>query len=218
MHPSRISRARPGRAVAVNLRSLSLGTSLVFALVLAGCASSPQQAAQAETDPQETARLLARFDSEPDPIGALLRHKEIRQPGLRVEPAAAPQGMAQIAQNYLGVKYRWGGNSPDEGFDCSGLVGFVVEKSLGLRLPRSAAEIAQLGSKVDRDALQPGDLVFFNTLGRRYSHVGIYVGKNSFVHAPSSGGVVRVENMEMRYWAKRYNGARRFEPGVVAAR
>lgn len=201
------------------LRLCVAGSCLALGVLLAGCASQSPGSDHA-------ARALpgGALDDRDDPIAALLRSQDLKE---RKERARArPSGqdapgrtgnLAEIAQDYLGVKYRWGGSSPDTGFDCSGLVSFVVEQSLGLRLPRNAAEIAQLGAKVDRNELQPGDLVFFNTLGRRYSHVGIYVGDNRFVHAPSSGGVVRVESMEMRYWTKRYNGARRLQPGMVAA-
>jgi cell wall-associated NlpC family hydrolase len=109
----------------------------------------------------------------------------------------------------VGVRYKFGGNHPDTGFDCSGLVGFAFREALGKNLPRSANEIWQHGASAERDSLQPGDLVFFNTLRRPYSHVGIYLGDGRFVHAPSSGGVVRIESMEGRYWVSRYNGAKR---------
>jgi cell wall-associated NlpC family hydrolase len=117
------------------------------------------------------------------------------------------------ALSQLGVRYRYGGNDPETGFDCSGLVNYAFREALGKSLPRSAADIwrttAATGEEVTRDALIPGDLVFFNTLRRPYSHVGIYLGEGRFVHAPSSGGVVRIESMEGRYWVGRYNGARR---------
>jgi hypothetical protein len=112
---------------------------------------------------------------------------------------------------FLGVKYRYGGDSPKEGFDCSGLVAYAAEKSLGLKLPRSARDQAQTGTSVDRDELRRGDLVFFNTLGRRYSHVGIYLGDHKFVHAPRTGAAIRVDDMDMAYWRARYNGARRLD-------
>ncbi|PAX96174.1 hypothetical protein CKW48_19245, partial [Bordetella pertussis] len=98
-----------------------------------------------------------------------------------------------------------------------GLVAHTAERSLGLKLPRISADIARWGTNIDRKELRPGDLVFFNTLGRRYSHVGIYMGENRFIHSPSSGGVVRVENMTVAYWAKRYNGARRIDDSRLAS-
>lgn len=112
----------------------------------------------------------------------------------------------------LGVPYRFGGESPDAGFDCSGLVRHVFRDALGFSLPRRAQEISAHGELVPRGDLLPGDLVFFNTLRSAYSHVGIYVGENRFVHAPTSGGVVRVESIDVDYWSRRFDGARRLAP------
>ena len=114
------------------------------------------------------------------------------------------------AMNFLGVPYRRGGQS-EEGFDCSGFTRHVFEKSLGLVLPRRADQQAKDGAlaEVKRDELKPGDLVFFNTMRRAFSHVGIYVGEGKFIHAPRTGGQVRIEDMRAAYWTKRYNGARR---------
>lgn len=114
--------------------------------------------------------------------------------------------------NFLGVPYRFGGTSPLTGFDCSGFVGKVFSDALGFGMPRTAAEMSQMGEQVKINELKPGDLVFFNTMRRAFSHVGIYLGNNQFVHAPSSGGVVRVEDMRINYWAARYDGARRVLP------
>lgn len=114
--------------------------------------------------------------------------------------------------NFLGVPYRFGGTSPMTGFDCSGFVGKVFADALGFGMPRTAAEMSEMGEQVTRAELKPGDLVFFNTMRRAFSHVGIYLGNNQFVHAPSSGGVVRVEDMRINYWAARYDGARRVLP------
>ncbi|PAS96649.1 MAG: glycoside hydrolase [Candidatus Dactylopiibacterium carminicum] len=119
---------------------------------------------------------------------------------------------------YLGIKYLFGGDSPERGgFDCSGLVRKVFGDALGLNLPRTAAEMAKMGDKVGAKDLQPGDLVFFNTMRRAFSHVGIYVGDNKFLHAPSQGSVVRVEEMNGSYWVKRFNGARRLVSEAQAA-
>ena len=117
------------------------------------------------------------------------------------------------AMNFLGVPYRRGGNSPEHGFDCSGFTRHIFENSLGLVLPRRADQQAHDAGllKVTRDELKPGDLVFFNTMRRAFSHVGIYVGDGKFIHSPRSGGQVRVEDMREAYWAKRFNGARRAE-------
>ncbi len=117
------------------------------------------------------------------------------------------------AMNFLGVPYRRGGNTADQGFDCSGFTRYVFENSIGLVLPRRADEQAKSSGlqSVKRDDLKPGDLVFFNTMRRAFSHVGIYVGEGKFIHAPRSGGEVRVEDMRQAYWSKRFNGARRAE-------
>ncbi len=109
----------------------------------------------------------------------------------------------------LGIPYRWGGTSPESGFDCSGLVRFVFRETLGVNLPARSDEIGKFGEKLLSGNLQPGDLVFFNTMRKSMSHVGIYLGDGRFLHAPASGGVVRVEKMDMPYWVKRYEGARR---------
>lgn len=123
--------------------------------------------------------------------------------------ASSAQELALRALSLVGVNYRRGGESPDTGFDCSGLVRHVFREGLGLMLPRTSLDISRMGETVQRDALQPGDLVFFNTLRRGFSHVGIYLGENRFVHAPASGGEVRVEDMRQSYWTRRFNGARR---------
>lgn len=127
-------------------------------------------------------------------------------------PASGTNLAAEVvirSLSMLGVDYKWGGNSPETGLDCSGLVRFVYEGTIGKVLPRRSAEMSREGESVDRHELQPGDLVFFNTLRRAFSHVGIYIGNNQFVHAPSKGKQVRVSSLENSYWAKRFNGARR---------
>lgn len=110
-----------------------------------------------------------------------------------------------------GTPYKFGGTSPTSGFDCSGFVSYVFRQATNLTLPHGARAISQLGKSIPVDQLQPGDLVFYNTLKSTFSHVGIYIGDNRFVHAPSSGGGVHVVNMTDAYWAKRFNGARRIE-------
>lgn len=113
------------------------------------------------------------------------------------------------ALSLLGIRYRRGGSTPETGFDCSGFVSHVFHEGLGLNLPHSAKEMSRTGEIIAKDELQPGDLVFFNTMRRAFSHVGIYLGDNLFVHAPRRGGRVRIEDMTGRYWIKRFNGARR---------
>ncbi|MBK6854175.1 MAG: C40 family peptidase [Burkholderiales bacterium] len=115
------------------------------------------------------------------------------------------------AMNFLGVPYRRGGNTAETGFDCSGFTRHVFENSIGLLLPRRSAEQANSSSliKVQKEDLKPGDLVFFNTMRRAFSHVGIYIGDGKFVHAPRTGSQIKVEDMRASYWTKRFNGARR---------
>jgi cell wall-associated NlpC family hydrolase len=113
------------------------------------------------------------------------------------------------AMGFLGVPYRRGGNSAETGFDCSGFVKAMYEQTVGLVLPRRAKEQAAATEKIDKSQLQPGDLVFFNTLRHAFSHVGIYIGDNKFIHSPKPGASVRVEDMNIPYWKARFDGARR---------
>ena len=115
------------------------------------------------------------------------------------------------AMGLLGVPYKRGGTSEEKGFDCSGFVRYMFEKSVGLVLPRRAEEQAKVTEEISRSELKPGDLVFFNTLKRTFSHVGIYVGDGKFIHAPRPGKAVRVDDMREAYWQKRFNGARRVQ-------
>ena len=113
------------------------------------------------------------------------------------------------AMSMIGIRYKYGGNAPESGLDCSGLVRYVFRQVSNTELPRTSEEISRVGEKVDTADLQPGDLVFYNTLRRGFSHVGIYLGDNKFIHAPRAGAEVRIESMDISYWKKRFNGARR---------
>ena len=138
-------------------------------------------------------------------------------PSLLRQARERAAGMVMTALNFVGVRYRRGGDSEASGFDCSGFTRHVFGR-LGIVLPRRVDEQASAPSlaAVAREDLQPGDLVFFNTLRRTFSHVGIYIGDNRFVHAPRPGGEVRTENLSFAYWAKRYTGARRAEQNATA--
>jgi cell wall-associated NlpC family hydrolase len=148
-------------------------------------------------------------------------------PPVAVTTAKAPSGIsastdfaAEVvfrALSLLGVNYRFGGNSPTSGLDCSGLVRLVYSEVTGLILPRRSDEMSRVGGSIDKSELQPGDLVFFNTLRMPFSHVGIFIGNGQFVHSPSSGSTVRVENMNLSYWQSRFNGARRLIAGEPLA-
>ncbi len=116
------------------------------------------------------------------------------------------------AMAFLGVPYKYGGNTVETGFDCSGFVRAVYEQSIGKILPRRSDEQAAATQEIDRSELKPGDLVFFNTMRRAFSHVGIYVGEGKFIHSPRAGSHVRMEDMRMSYWSTRFNGARRVVP------
>lgn len=124
---------------------------------------------------------------------------------------ASAQDAIDQAMDLIGIRYRRGGSSPEAGFDCSGFVSHVFREGLGMILPRSSREMSKSGQEVTRDELRPGDLVFFNTMRKAFSHVGIYVGDNQFVHAPRSGGHVRIDDLRQGYWTKRFNGARRVD-------
>jgi cell wall-associated NlpC family hydrolase len=146
----------------------------------------------------------------------------LAEQGVSIDPVLLAQAsnhpFSRQALDQLGIKYRYGGASPKAGFDCSGLVYFSAIESSGIKLPRRSVDQARLGRSVKKEELVLGDLVFFNTRGSKYSHVGIYLGDNLFVHAPSRNGVVTVVNMTQSYWAKRYNGARRMSPLEIASR
>jgi len=125
---------------------------------------------------------------------------------------ATAQDAVDQAMDLLGIRYRRGGSSPETGFDCSGFVSHVFREGLGLILPRSSKEMSKSGQEIGREELRPGDLVFFNTMRRTFSHVGIYLGDNQFVHAPRTGARVRIEDLRDGYWMKRFNGGRRINP------
>lgn len=167
----------------------------LLACVLAGCMALAQAAPDKSAD-ADGGDPIARFASPgEEAVGDLLLQ----------------------AMSLLGVAYRFGGNSPESGLDCSGFIQYVFKKSLHVNLPRTAAEMAQVGREIGQDELKPGDLVFFNTRGFRYSHVGIYLGNSKFIHSPRTGKNIQVANMSQSYWVSRYNGARRVTRGAQLA-
>ena len=168
---------------------------LAFCLIALGMANA--QAAPANDD-------LETFLSKHNVVS------QIQQAGDSMLASASE--LVGNAMGFLGVRYRYGGTTPETGFDCSGFVRATFEKTLGRILPRRAAEQAAATQTIAKEELKPGDLVFFNTLRRQFSHVGIYVGDDLFLHAPSSGGAVQIASMKARYWAQRFNGARRIAP------
>ena len=134
------------------------------------------------------------------------------------------QDVAIYALGLIGVDYRYGGETPESGVDCSGLVRYVFQQVTGVTLPRTSKELSRLGNKVASADLAPGDLVFFNTRRLPFSHVGIYLGDNRFIHAPSTGSEVEISRLSETYWQQHFNGARRLVgvmpslvPSAVAA-
>ena len=178
--------------------------SLIGVLAAAGAHAAPPSSAEED---------VGRFMADKRLVDRLEEARQLM--GERVTERASTMAhraseLVVTAMGFLGVPYRRGGSSLDGGgFDCSGFVKAIYEQTVGLVLPRRANEQAAATQKIDKRDLQPGDLVFFNTLRRTFSHVGIYVGDNKFIHSPKPGAQVRVEDMSVSYWAKRFDGARR---------
>ena len=127
------------------------------------------------------------------------------------DTSVGTEDISIAAVGLVGVPYRYGGNTPNGGFDCSGLIMYVYKKSVDIKLPRTVEAMGRKGRSVEGQPPAPGDIVFFNTTGAKYSHAGIYVGQGRFVHAPSAGGTVRLEYITKPYWAARFTEARRFQ-------
>lgn len=166
---------------------------------------------------QVTPAAVATLADLPAPTAALGKSPAPSSPLVqRLREGASELVMASM--NFLGVPYRRGGDSAEGGFDCSGFTRHVFEHTLGLVLPRRAAEQARDDklATISRDQLKPGDLVFFNTMRRAFSHVGIYIGDGRFIHAPRSGSTVRVDDLQQAYWSRRFDGARRADVSVAA--
>jgi cell wall-associated NlpC family hydrolase len=176
-----------------------------LALAASVCQAQPQATAHDPVMQLLQDRGLVQAD------GTVLAAPPPAEPGLFGQVRETTTDLVMAAMNFIGVRYRRGGTSAESGFDCSGFTRYVFEHSIGLVLPRRADEQARAPGlfTIAKDELKPGDLVFFNTLRRTFSHVGIYVGDGKFIHSPRAGGEVRVEDMRVAYWAKRFNGARR---------
>ena len=169
-----------------------------------------------------SAAFAAPQASAPDEIDRLLAEKGLLTQlsdhlgQVRQSVGEKASELVVNAMGFLGVPYRRGGNSVETGFDCSGFVRAMYQQTVGLILPRSADQQAAATQTIDKNDLQPGDLVFFNTMRRAFSHVGIYIGDNKFIHSPKPGAEVRVDDMRLGYWKTRFNGARRVESTVAA--
>jgi cell wall-associated NlpC family hydrolase len=162
--------------------------------------------------------LLPRPGLAGEPATVSGHASTVERPVARVLQSA--QDLAIYALGLIGVDYRYGGSNPEHGLDCSGLVRYVFQEVVGVSLPRTAREMARLGGRVAPGDLQAGDLVFFNTRSSPFSHVGIYLGDDRFIHAPHRGGEVEIVTMSQRYWQQRYDGARRlvaFVPELISS-
>jgi len=203
----RILPAAPSHALA------GLAAALVLGLAAVPASASPDDG----TDPVLQLLTEKGLLAQPSPVTAPATTANdiasLPSAGLLQRMHERASGLTSAAMDLIGVRYRRGGTSTDTGFDCSGFTRHVFETSLGLVLPRRADEQATAAGlvAVKREDLRPGDLVFFNTLKRTFSHVGIYIGDNRFVHSPRPGKGVRTEDMSFAYWARRFTGARRIE-------
>lgn len=173
-----------------------LAFSLLTVLLLAACAGAPQKTSSRASGSSVVVTNGA-YHAPPPGFPNFVDHSIGREE------------ISIQAMSLVGVPYRWGGNTPDSGFDCSGLVRYVVSRAASVNLPRTTADMSGRGESIEPDEIAPGDLIFFNTTGRAHSHVGIYVGKLRFVNAPSTGGTVRLDYLTNPYWAKRFDGIRR---------
>lgn len=184
-----------GAEMPVNSAKTALLTALLF--LLTACASAPDRPERPAGDYSPEVTGLGEDDS-----------------GLPESLKSTANDVLFQALALVGTPYRYGGGSPETGFDCSGLINYVFLNGAGLKLPRTTGELIDIDApRVDRERLYPGDLVYFNTLGGRVSHIGVYVGERRFVHAPSSGGTVRMDNLDTPYWRKHYVDAKRVLAG-----
>lgn len=192
-------------------RSAQQGQAWVWATSRLACAvfalTCAMQAAAQNTSQVNNQDDMSAFLQDKGLIGKL--GDQATAAGKAVSDTASE--LVVSAMGFLGVPYKRGGNSFDQGLDCSGFVRLIYEQTVGLVLPRRSAEQAAATQPIDKSELKPGDLVFFNTLKSAFSHVGIYVGDNKFIHSPRSGGVIRVEDMRVSYWQTRFDGARRVD-------
>ncbi|HEY4294942.1 MAG TPA: NlpC/P60 family protein [Paraburkholderia sp.] len=172
-----------------------LAFSLLTLLLLAACAGAPQKTSRGSGS--SVVVTNGAYHAPPPGFPHFVDHSIGREE------------ISIQAMSLVGIPYRWGGNTPESGFDCSGLVRYVVSRAASVNLPRTTADMSGRGESIEPDEIAPGDLIFFNTTGRAHSHVGIYVGKLRFVNAPSTGGTVRLDYLTNPYWAKHFDGIRR---------
>ena len=208
--------------------------ALLLSCLLAGTVAhaAPDAGPATNAANATNATNAANPTSSADPIMDLLGERGLLRPlgasalvnsplmsSMRKTVRDTASDLVMQAMNFLGVPYKRGGNTEETGFDCSGFTRLVFENSIGLVLPRRADEQATTAGllNINRQELKPGDLVFFNTMKRTFSHVGIYVGDDKFIHSPRTGGEVRIEDMRESYWSRRFTGARRADLAAATA-
>ncbi len=200
-----------------NLRARAIKSTLFLAM-LAGAATACAQHRPVGPDERDASRGVptdvvqtAPTQAPETPSGSRDSLQQwLAQNGLVQQVSTHASDLVINALSFLGVRYKYGGDHASTGFDCSGFVRHVYQQTLGLVLPHNAAQQSREGEKIAENQLRPGDLVFFNTLRRAFSHVGIYIGNGEFVHAPKPGQDVQIGNLNNPYWSRRFDGARRF--------
>lgn len=166
---------------------------LISLITVSGCANKPIVTTQKNNSPTLDTPISEQ-KSAPVPVA---------------NSADSGSEIVLYALGLLNIDYRFGGNNPDAGLDCSGMTAYIYREALGIKLPHNAAQQSRLGASVNKKDLQPGDLIFFNTNGKSASHVGVYIGENKFVHAPSTNGKIKVTKLSDTYFSPRYEFARR---------
>ncbi len=170
-----------------------------FLTIMTGCSQMPQRTAYSVPEYQQPYQQRPRQGSQQQAN----RNQLPPQNSPVVSNNPARNRMVNIAYSTIGVPYKWGGNSPQQGFDCSGLMAYIHKNALGMKIPRIAAKQRDYSRTITYDQLQPGDMLFFKT-GTKTNHVGIYVGNRKFIHAPSGGKLVKISTMDSPYWYKRF--------------
>ena len=170
-------------------------------LALTACASQPPKVVKTRASSTPAPTMLASAapsKAAPDSV----------RDGVPADATAME--VVLYALGLLNINYRWGGANPESGLDCSGMVSYIYKQAVGMNLPHNAAAMAQLGKEIDRKELEPGDLVFFNTRNKPFSHVGIYIGEDRFVHAPRTNSYIQVSSLKSGYFSSRFESARRY--------
>jgi cell wall-associated NlpC family hydrolase len=189
------------------LKQMSTATLIAFAF-----ATHPALAADTALDASKEAPVEASTEAPKQSMFQTGKSYFIRASDRLADSVTGKSDeLINRAMEVIGVRYRWDAELPQSGLDGSSFVGYVFKDKLGFLLPRKSTQMSRVGKPITREELQPGDLVFFNTMRLTFSHVGIYVGDNKFIHSPSKGTSVRVDDLSSLYWDKRFDGARRLD-------